>query len=80
MIPFSPEEPVKPTRVVVRIICKCGNQINIRTVGNRASVLCWKCNREVGFEMRGWMKANGYYVDEGRRYSAETIVVSQEST
>lgn len=65
-------------KVMVEVECICGNAINIRGRGTRKSVLCWKCNREVGYEMRGWMRADGYVVDDFVKHNRVASVISQE--
>ena len=65
-------------KVMVEVGCICGNSVNIRGRGTRKSVLCWKCNREIGYEMSGWMRAKGYVVDDFVKKSATATVISQE--
>lgn len=65
-------------KVVVSVKCKCGNLINIRAKGTRKTITCWNCNRPVGFEMRGHMRARGFYLENFQEFEAQATVIAQE--
>ena len=62
---------MKPDKLVVKVRCKCGNVITIRTTSDktRVGVGCWYCPRKVYFVMRGFMKCQGYCIEENESES-----------